>query len=336
MNMLARAIQPDGSLNLNALRPFVGRDGRSYVVINGRKFATNAPATLRYDEWKDIDRRVIGVATERFVGIADLISRGLTYNLGSVGITIAQWERSSDITEAQISMSGITAGENDRMLFENQSVPVPVIHKDFSLNWRNLEASRRFGQGLDLVQADAAARVVAEKSEDMLFAGASVQVNGSTIYGYTTHPNRNTVTLSEQWTASGKTGAEVLADVQGMLATARGDNMFGPFTLYIPGEYETKLDDDFAPSSGDTRTIRERIMKLNGIQDIKVADRLSNHNVLLVQMTSDVVDLAVAQDINTLEWDEKGGLQKLFKVMAIWVPRIKSDYDGRSGIVHLS
>jgi uncharacterized linocin/CFP29 family protein len=336
MNLIANAIGPDGRLNLNRLRPFIHQDGNTYIANNGTLVRTNAPATLRYDEWKDIDRRVIDVATERLVGIADLISCGLTHNLGSVGLTTSQWDRSSDMTEAQISMSGITTGENDAMVFESQAVPVPIIHKDFELNWRRLEASRRFGTSLDVAQGAIAARVVAEKSEDMLFGGASIQVDGNTIYGYTTHPHRNTVTLSEQWTAVGKTGAEILADVQAMLAAARADNMHGPFTLYVPGEYETRLDDDYNPATSDTRTIRQRIMQLNGIQDIKVADRLTNHNVLLVQLDSNVVDLAIAQDINTVQWDAKGGLQSMFKVMAIWVPRIKSDYDGKSGIVHLS
>jgi hypothetical protein len=56
--------------------------------------------------------------------------------------------------------------------------------------------------------------------------------------------------------------------------------------------------------------------------------------VLLVQLTSDVVDLPVGQDITTVEWDTKGGLQMHFKVMAAMAPRMKSDANGNTGIVH--
>jgi len=325
-----------GQLNTNASRPFIDKKGQSCVIVNGKKFVVNVPATLRYDEWKDIDRTVVAVATERLVGIADLISHGLTHNLGSVGRTISLWDKSSDMTPANVSMSGVTEGDQDRLAFESASVPVPIVHKDFIINLRNLEASRLAGEALDVLAPNVAGRVVAEKSEDLLFSTSTIQVDGGIIYGYLNNPQRNTVSLALVWDHATAVGADILDDVQQMLTAARDDNFHGPFMLYIPGEYETALDDDFDFTSADTRTTRERIMQLNGIMGIQVADRLANANVVLVQMTVDVVDLAMAQDITTIQWESKGGMQQNFKVMAVWVPRTKSDYDGKSGIVHLS
>jgi len=335
-SLLTRAFDADGRINFNRLRPYIDKDGQAKIAVNGRSFVTNAPAMLRYDEWKDIDRKVVEIATQRLVGIGSLISKGLTYSLGSVGLTISQWDRVSDMTGANISMSGITLGEKDKLNFEQANVAVPVVHKDFELNWRHLEASRRLGTALDTLHGQVAARVVAEASEDMLFGGASVQVDGATVYGYRTHPHRNTVSLTKQWTASNCTGPDILAMVQAMLTAARGDRMFGPFEIYIPQAYESRLDDDYNPGTSDTRTIRQRILMLSGISDIKVADRLTNHNVCMVQMSSETVDMAIAQDINTIQWDMQGGLQSLFKVLAVWVPRLKSDYDGQMGLVHMS
>ena len=342
----AAGVFGDGALlNVNAMRPFMDDDGQPKVVSNGQKLKTNAPALLRYDEWKDIDRNVHAVATQRLVGIADLISKGLTHPLGSIGVTIALWQRSSDMTPANVDMSGVTEGEEDRPAFDTQQVPVPIVHKDFRVNLRNLEASRRMGQGVDLVASDIAARVVAEKSEDMLFDGAPIVVEGSSIVGYRTHPDRNTVGPVESWNGSPAQvpGSQIVANVQAMLQAARTDNMHGPFILYIPTKYEGRMSDDYNPGTSDTRTIRERIMALGQISEIKVADRLApgatqtvaDHSVLLVQMTRDVVDLAIAQDVTTVSWQMYGGMQERFKVMACWVPRIKSDFDGRSGIVHL-
>lgn len=333
---LASAVIGAGIFNAGARRPFLHDTKGPCICVNGKVLQTNAPALLRYDEWKDIDREVITIATQRLVGVSDLISKGLTHPLGSVGNTISLYERSSDITGANINMSGIVAGEKDTVNYDNVTVPVPVVHKDFSVNWRRLEASRKFGESVDTSMAGLASRVVAEASEDMLFAGAAIQVDGASIYGYTTHPDRNTVVLSVQWTNGAKTGAAILADVQAMLAAARADSMFGPFMLYIPAAYEGKLDDDFNPATSDTRTIRQRILALGGIEGIQVADRMPAHNVVLVQMVKQTVDMAIAQDITTIQWDERGGMVSEYKVMAVWVPRIKSDYDGRCGVVHLS
>jgi len=322
-------------LDVNAMRPFIDDQGRSCIVRNGQRFVTNAPALLRYDEWKDIDRTVIQVATDRLVGIADLISRGLTHSLGSIGLTISLWERESSMTPANISMSGVTEGEEDTPEYDYQQVPVPVVHKDFRVNIRRLEASRRFGESIDVTAAAMAGRAVSEASEDMLFSGYPIKVDGATIYGYTTHPDRAQVNMSAKWDDPSTTGEDIVKDVQAMLDKARENRYFGPFVMYVPGGYEGLLDNDYNPQTSDTRTIRQRIMQLTGIAEIRVADRLPPHNVLLVQLTRDVVDMAIARDITTVQWSVNGGMQERFKVMAVWVPRIKSTYDGQSGIVHL-
>lgn len=328
----------DGKLNLNGARPFRDADGHSKIIIvnsagQAGKLKINASALLRYDEWKDIDRTVIEAGLQRMPALNDLRSRGLTHSLGSIGQTVSMWETLNDMTPAGIAMSAITRGEKDTPSYGNNSVPVPIVFKEFSLELRRLEASRRFGAGLDVLGAEIAGRLVGERSEQMLFSGAGVQVDGATIYGYINHPNRNTVTLSENWDAVGKTGEEIIADVQAMLAAARADRYYGPYMLYIPSLYEGVLDNDYR--ANDDRTVRQRIMALSGIGGIQVADYLPANNVVMVQLTRDVVDLAIAQDITTVQWSILGGMQEEFKVMAVWVPRVKAGPAGQSGIVHL-
>lgn len=337
--MLANHI---GSLpfHINSMRPFVGQDGQSYILNprTNEKMAVNVPATLRYDEYKDIDRTVYEVAKQRLVGIADLQKRGLTHGLGGLGSVITQYEKSSDMTGATISMGGVTAGEKDKMAFDTASVPVPIIHKDFAINIRALMASRssQYAESLDVTSAAVASRVVAEASEDILFGSSPIKVEGGTIYGYTTEPNRNVTVIGTAWDElSASNRDKIIDDVQAALQAARDARHYGPYILYIPTNYEGVLDDDFEPGSGDTRTVRERILKLSGIEEIKTADRLTEDNVVLVQMTRDVVDLAIAQPISTVQWEQQGGMISNYKVMACWVPRVKVDYDGRSGVVHL-
>ena len=323
-------------LSVNAMRPFVHDDGKTYIINNNSKELHTNDGLLMYDEWKDLDRNVVEVATDRLVGIADLQSRGLTYNLGSLGVTYAQWEMSSDMTPADFSMSGVSEGEEDTTAYKQDAVPIPIVHKDFRLNIRRLEASRRFGSALDVQNSTTAARLVAEASEDMLFAGKPIVVDGKEIYGYTNHPQRNTESFSDVAWDQTTDNENIFADVQAMMDAARDDNYYGPFTLYVPGNYESTLEEDFKPGSGDTRTVRERLLQINMLDNIVVADRLADDNVVLVQLTSDVVDLAVAQDVTTVQWSNDGGMSEEFKVMAAWAPRVKNDYDDKSGLVHLS
>jgi hypothetical protein len=77
-------------------------------------------------------------------------------------------------------------------------------------------------------------------------------------------------------------------------------------------------------------------MEVEGIQDIKIADRLTANTVLLVQMTSDVVRLINGFAPKVLQWSTQGGLIHHFKVMAIQVPQMRADQDGNSGITVLA
>jgi len=330
-------LSSNGRLDINAYRPYRDETGQSYLINSktGKPVRTNDGALLRYDEWKDIDTTAVKAAVNRLVGIADLIGKGLVHNLGSIGITISQWEEESDMDAANMSMSGITEGSEDTPAYNLRSVPVPIIHKDFRINIRRLEASRMVGESIDVTAAAIAGRKVAEMSEDMLFAEQGLTVGAATIYGYTNFPERNEVEMTTSWPdVTLANHYTILDEVRECLQAARNAHYYGPYTLYVPGTYETKLDDDYS-SQYPGITIRQRILQLSGITDVKVVDRLTGDNVILVQMTRDVVDLAMANDVSTIQWPSHGGWQEHFKTFACWVPRLKHDYDDNCGIVHL-
>ena len=167
-----------------------------------------------------------------------------------------------------------------------------------------------------------------------MFNGASSYAyGGGTIYGYTDYPNANSVTLSVNWDASAKTGELILDDVRAMKQASIDAKHFGPFILYIPTNYETVLDDDFKSESD--KTIRQRILEIANIQEVKVADKLSDNEVVLVQTTSDVVRMAEGLPIQTVEWQEGGGFTTNYKVLTIMVPQIRSDQSGNCGVTVL-
>lgn len=329
-----------GAFNVNSRRPFIDTDGNHKVIVNqgagrfGKALATNANALLRYDEWKDVDTAIIEAAQARMVAIADLRSRGLEYNLGSIGVTVSLWQTQGELTEADISMDTLTRGEKDRPEYNQQSVPVPIVHKDFGFSLRTLEASRRNGAGLDVTTAALAGQVVAETSEKMMFLGANISVEGSKVYGYTTHPSRITVDMSPTWSTTA-TGAQIAGDFAEALSALRENKKYGPYVVYVAANLETKLDADFNPGTSDTRTIRARLLEYNRVEKIEVADFLADDNVVIVQMTRDVVDLAIAMDLSTVQWQLMGGMGEEFRTMAVWVPRIKAGPQNSAGIAHI-
>lgn len=345
----ANEIMANGGVNAGAMRPYLALDkngnalGAYVTVYTGgdptkkesyitRPIQANA-STLRRDEWKMLDEAVIKVADDRMVGINDLRSKGLVYNLNNgMGTTVLETHTMSDAMEAELSMDGITRGKNDRVTYGTTYLPIPIVHVDYQINARVLAASRKMGNALDTSNAERAARKVSEKLEDMLFTSTTYAFGGGTIYSYLNHPDRNKVTITS-WTASAKTAAQIVGDVIDMKQEAINAKHYGPYMLYIPTAYETKLDEDYDTSTPGT-TIRERILKISGISDIKVADHLTADNVVLVQMTSDVVRLVNGMGITNVEWKSEGNMVTNYKVMAIQVPQVRSDDDGNSGVVH--
>ncbi len=307
-------------------------------LLNHGLSALRTNALLRKEEWQLFDTVVVDTAKQRLRAAADLVNAGLVMNLANgMGTTVLQWERISDMEAAEINMDAVARPQKDRVEWEIESIPIPVIHKEFSLNIRTLEASRRNGTPLDTVYAQRATRQVAELVDSTIINGASgLTFGGGTLRGYLDHPQRNTESLPEAWDGSGMTGELRLADVLTLLSSARDDLMFGPYVLYVPAAYETLLDDDYATGTNVSFTLRQRIEAINAISSLRVMDTLAADTLLLVQMTSDVIDLVIGQQPTVIQWETDGGFIQHFKVITIMVPRIKRDFNDRSGIVHMS
>lgn len=301
----------------------------SYITVNA------ATGTLRREEWMALDSAIIPIAETRLVGIQDLRSKGLVYNLGNpMGTTVLESHTSGDAFQAEMSMNGVTRAKGDRVAFGSTYLPIPIIHVDYDINLRELEASRRLGNSIDTTNAELATRTVADYLEGLLFLDKKWSFGGGTIYSYTNFEQRNLETITA-WTGASKTGKEIVQDCMGAKQVAISKGYYGPYTLYVPSTYETRLDEDYLDTKG-TNTTRDRILKISNINDVKVSDKLADGNVLLVQMTPDVVRLVDGMGIQNVEWKTEGNFVTNYKVMTIQVPQIRCDQEGKCGIVHLS
>lgn len=310
----------------------VGDVAARLMVPGAAENAYRTNAVLRHEEWINFDDVVVEIAQDRLIGVADLMSRGLVHRPGNgIGSTVLQYQDVSDMGPAQTSMDGLTRSNNERVIFTSKFLPLPIIHKDFQINERELIISRKMGDPLDVTQAALASRNVAELAEDTLFNGnGSYSFGGGTIFGYTDFPQRNAVTLTGEW--DGLTGEQILKDVLNMKQASVDANHFGPYILYVPKNYETTLDDDFK-ADGDL-TIRERIMAIKSIEDVQVSDRLSDSNVLLVEMSIETVRMVEALPLTVMQWDSEGPWLHHFKVLTINVPQIRADQSGQCGVTH--
>lgn len=294
--------------------------------------ALTVDGILRKEEWAMFDQRVVQVARQRLFAVQDLINAGLVTPVANgLGTTMIQWETGSDMDPAEASMSANTPAQNDGIAFQLKQMPLPIIHKDFYIDIRQLEASRKFGQSLDVAQAGLCTRLVAEKTESILFNGLNIVVGGFGIQGLTTATGRHTGSLAA-WENPATLGTTILSDVLAMMGALVADNMYGPYALYVPVNYYNRMQDDFKANSG--LTIAQRLLAIEGIKSIRPIFSLTAKNVVMVQLSEDVVDLVDGMQPTTLQWSTQGGLRVNFKVMSIMIPRVKQTQTGQSGIAH--
>jgi uncharacterized linocin/CFP29 family protein len=289
-------------------------------------------STLTHEAHKAFDNKLLEIFRDRMVGIGDLKSHGLVERF-DFGTVLAYYQRIGDTTAASISMDGLAKGQDDSLTYDMVGVPIPVITKDWTLPARQLASSRLSGHPLDTTQMAMSARIVMDYIENMLFNGVpNFVVDNSRIYGYTTHPDRKTVTLSGTGWGSAA-GRDILGDTKNMIELLNGDNIYGPLTMYVAKDIWVELQMDYSANKGD-KTFKQRIEDFADIQEVKVADSLNDGNVILVKLSSEVVSLYVCRDIINMQWSADDPLSTNFKVMGAMAPCIKSTKIRQCGVCH--
>ncbi len=315
-------------------------DVATRLMANG--FNVNALRTndvLRKDEWSQYDQVLVEVARQRLPLVSSLVSAGLTFNISNgLGTTILEWEDVSDMEPATVSMAGVTRGEQDTLEYILRSMPLPIIHKDFTINIRKLEASRTTGMPLDTAQAELAARLVMEQTEAMVIDGHATRVGAAQIYGLDTVPNSNAITMTNLWDTT-SVPLEYVEDVLAGIAALETDHMYGPYALVVNYTTWNRLQNDYenAASLEPTgKTTMERLRAIEGLSSITPSTNVDANTAYLYQLTRDVIDEVIGMQPTVVQWESQGGMQMHFKVMSIMIPRVRFTQTLQSGIAVIS
>lgn len=291
-----------------------------------------ALSPLTEDAQKVIDNAVVQVGMDRLVIAADILAAGLTFNLTDpLSVLEVQWDSANRAGSARRVMNPSARGENQLPDRLPNRIPVYLTTDDFNMGIRLLKASERAGMPLDVTQVGNATRNVNEAIEDATINGAGVQQDGYTTPGLLNAPGANHFGYSGGTSWNTASGEVILANVMGMIAEAQTAKKWGPYNLYLPTSYGNAVNADF--KANGSLTILQRIQALPQIASVKVADQLPADRTILMQMTSDVVDMIYGMAPTVIPWTSVDGFVLYWMVMAVMVPRVRADYNGASGIV---
>ena len=327
-------------------RPWINpKDGKTYITVNkghdkdGKPKVYHQPiqanGTLRRDEWKLLDEAVMGVKKDRLQGVQRLIDAGLTKNIqNAMGHTVYEWHQKQADANAQVAMSPRNTAENERPDYKTQYTPIPIILSGYEIDFREEALSQNMPRSISTDMAEEAARAVNEKLEDLTFTNESYSFGGGTLYSLVSTPyHAATGSLIGKWDDSSTSGSNIVSDVQNMVSDATAQKYYGPFELFIPSNYEDKLDEDYDVSGNSLLTIRERLNRISKINGITAVDRMPADTVLLVELNAETIRVLQGQGLTNIEWQAAGPFVTDYAVMTIQVPQVRWTYDGKTGIV---
>lgn len=295
-----------------------------------------------------IDRAVVEVGLQRLTLAADIMAAGLTFPLSDpLSIAQLEWNTQSKIGAAQRTMSPSSRTENKKPIITPNRLPIYLTTDGFEIDIRTLKTSQRVGVPLDTAIVKQCVRAVNEAVEDATINGATTLDGqaladaGYTAPGLLNAPGVETQNLTAAaWTTT-PVGATVFNEVMAMIKKLQDNKKFGPYRLYVGTQVGNALDSDYNSGSANPITIRQRLLQIESLQAVRVADLLSGGNgatpsignkVILVQMTSDVVDMVVGQPPTVIPWTSLDGFTIHNLVMAILIPRVRMDAEGNSGV----
>jgi hypothetical protein len=309
-------------------------------LIEAQQLRTAAPLPVRSEVV--LDQAVMDVGMQRLAFVADLLAEGLTYNLPDpLSVPFLEHQTRNQTGTARRVMNPSSRGENSLPKMSSGRLPIYLTMADFQLDIRTLRMSQRVGIPLDTAGIQSDTRAVNEAIEDAAINGATTldgqafQVDGYTAKGLLNAPNANVATLTASaWSGTSPVGATVFAEILAMISTLVGDKKYGPYNLYVPTAVNIALNMDFKANGNDS--ILARIGQINtGGRPLRIRplDYMPATKVALVQMTSDVVDIVDGQRPTVIPYTSLDGFTIYNVIMAIMVPRFRSDYDGNSGVV---
>lgn len=315
----------------------VNEKGR-VMLTNGQELVGNSVLTRR--EWDALDRAVATHPRVAQNALQDLLNAGLVSQLPNAGILMSSFRVGSERKIADAFMDGEAAFNNDRQDRKYASVPVPIVGVATSIGWRELLASQTGGAPIDTYETVEAARAVAEKLEHMVFNGDSgISVAGNSISGYLNHASRYTETAGNLGGGDFATSGNAYKTILGMLAAMAALRYRGPFGIYLnPTQYHQLM----TLNTNTDATDMDNIMRVlgpggaNKIAFIRENDFVTAAAMIAVQLSSSVVDVAMAQPIQSREWQTPNGRGYRGEVSAIMVPRLKVDFSGYLGVAHVT
>ncbi|GGE12131.1 bacteriocin [Marinithermofilum abyssi] len=255
------------------------------------------------DDWAELETTVVQTARRQLVG------RRFTPLYGPLGAGIQSVPHF--IYDApkpgQLDLTGESS--NPTQPSRRVNLNIPILYKDFTVYWRDLDLSDKLNTPIDFSAAADAASYVALKEDDLIFNGE----DSLDIPGLMNVKGRHTQ-IREDWMKAGNAFQDVVEARNKLLSSGHS----GPYALVL-SPYLYSLLHRVHPETHVFEIEHVRELVTDGVYQSPV---IKGHAGVLVETGEQNLDLAVAEDFDTAYLDSED-MNHHFRVYEALVPRIK-------------
>lgn len=305
------------------------------TIVKGKNggMVTNATGGLHYDDYKELTDEVVKAREFDFVGNLYRTKQSLVRGV-SIFKTQIDYKDMNSFGDAEISMNASNR-ENEQTNYDQKILPLPLIHKDFVVPWRQGGFSYKEADG----RQEAMFRVMQTRDIVLLNGASNITLNGEQLWGYTNHP----ATIKEaggisDW-ALGANKDKVYDEFCGLMSKLSIDaKVMTPNSIdvFVATDVYTALQRKTGTQSGGTD------MKLmSQLEDHAMTRSIQPHEglvagaVLLIDASPMTSDIPQVSDLRAVPWQRNSELEDIrVTILAGAVARIKTDRNGVTGVLY--
>lgn len=260
----------------------------------------NASAPVPYPVYAEMDAQTKAIMLDPNTDVLlnDLLPLARPLDIGKI---VHQYRQAGDGGAVTTSISGLEPIPNDQTAYKYDGAIVPVHQSGYYREWRELAGMRSEGwDGLIDDQA-ASTRTVRERMADYLINGMpGLEFKGIQSYGIRNGANTAKATIGIDMTADTTTGLQIRSEMTRLRNILRVENRVGqPVTVYVSPEINSQLDrfysDDYL-----SRTIREELLRLEGIAAIKELSSLEGNELIMGVLSQEYIVPLVGQAVSNV------------------------------------
>ncbi len=298
----------------------------------------NAAAIIPQDVYREFDSQTKEIMRQNNLTLLnDLLPLAKALPVGKIEHVYRQASDSGVVTT---SIGGQAPAQLDKADYDYDS-SIKVIHQTgYGREWLELEGQR--SEGFDgLIDDNAnAVRSIMDQMADHVFNGADVSFKGTDAYGIKTSSKTIDVDLDSgglniNFATSTDTSAIRTAWISMVDKLRLNDNNAKqPATYYVSGEIMSNFQNFFSTSDSGFGTIRDVLLRVNGVADIKEDESLSGNEVVGVVLSDQFIRPLVGMAVNTVPVQRVNPFDPYnFITWTNLGLEIKTDYSGRSGVL---